>query len=209
MSISLLSALVPLGLGYVLGSVPFGLVLTRAAGTPDLRSIGSGNIGATNVLRTGHRGLALATLLLDAAKGAVAVILASGMAQDWPDLPHAPGWTAFLAGLGAVLGHLFPIWLKFKGGKGVSTALGVFLAWSPLMGGIAAAVWLIVAAITRYSSLAAMVAGAAVGISAVLLDMPSPILLGVLLIVTLVVWRHRDNIRRLLRGEEPRIATRR
>lgn len=154
-------------------------MLTRAAGTPDLRSIGSGNIGATNVLRTGHRGLALATLLLDAAKGAVAVILASGMAQAWPDLlPHAPGWTAFLAGLGAVLGHLFPVWLKFKGGKGVSTALGVFLAWSPLMGGIAAAVWLIVAATTRYSSLAALMMMAAAGIGAVLLDMPAPILLG-------------------------------
>lgn len=206
---SLLSALVPLALGYVLGSVPFGLVLTRAAGTPDLRSIGSGNIGATNVLRTGHRGLALATLLLDAAKGAVAVILAGGMAQAWPDLTPAPDWTAFLAGLGAVLGHLFPIWLKFKGGKGVSTALGVFLAWSPLMGGIAAAVWLIVAAAMRYSSLAALMMMAAAGTGAVLLDMPAQILLGVLLIVTLVVWRHRDNIRRLLRGEEPRIATRR
>ena len=132
--------------GYLLGSVPFGLVVTRLAGLGDLRTIGSGNIGATNVLRTGRKGLAAATLLLDGGKGAAAVLIA---ALWGPDM-------ALTAAFGAVLGHLFPVWLGFKGGKGVATTLGVFLALSPLLGAACCALWLIFAFLFRYSSLAAL-----------------------------------------------------
>src|SRR3981189_1762307 len=140
---------VALVLGYLLGSIPFGLILTKLAGTQDLRSIGSGNIGATNVLRTGHKGLALATLLLDGGKGAIAV-LAIGTIMAPP--------AALIAGVAAVVGHNFPVWLRFKGGKGVATTLGTMCAAVPLVGLLACVTWLAVAAIFRYSSLAALTA---------------------------------------------------
>src|ERR1700687_328769 len=140
-------------LGYLLGSIPFGLILTKLAGTQDLRSIGSGNIGATNVLRTGHKGLAAATLVCDVLKGTLAVLV-----MDWLwGRDHA-----LIAGLGAFLGHLFPVWLKFRGGKGVATYLGILIGLAPWPGAAAfAAIWVIVAALTRYSSLAGLVASAA------------------------------------------------
>src|SRR5207302_1962945 len=152
-SLALPYYLAALAFGYLIGSVPFGLVLTRVAGTADLRSIGSGNIGATNVLRTGHKGLAAATLLCDVLKGTAAVLV-----MDWLwGRDHA-----LIAGLGAFLGHLFPVWLKLKGGKGVATYLGILLGLAPWPGSVTfAAIWLAVAALTRYSSLAGLVATAA------------------------------------------------
>jgi glycerol-3-phosphate acyltransferase PlsY len=182
--------------GYLLGSIPFGLVLTKLAGLGDVRQIGSGNIGATNVLRTGRKGLAAATLLLDGGKGAAAVLIA----QMWgPDM-------AITAAFGAVLGHLFPVWLGFKGGKGVATTLGVFLALSPLLGAACCALWLLVAFTSRYSSLAALVSlGAAPVLSWFILgDLQMVQLTAVL---ALLVWlRHHQNIRRLLTGQESKIG---
>ena len=186
-------------LGYLLGSIPFGLLLTRAAGLGDVRKIGSGNIGATNVLRTGHKGLALATLLLDGGKGAVAVLAGYALAG---------AWGVVAGGLGAILGHLFPVWLGFRGGKGVATGFGVLIAADPLAGISAGAVWLAVAAATRMSS-----AGALSAFLAAPLLMwacgasPAKILLTVA--VASLVWvRHRANIARLLAGTEPRIGGR-
>lgn len=182
--------------GYLLGSVPFGLLLTRLAGLGDVRRIGSGNIGATNVLRTGHKGLAAATLLLDGGKGAAAVLIA----KMWgPDM-------ALVAGFGAVLGHLFPVWLGFKGGKGVATTLGVLLGLDLRLGAACCALWLLVAFVTRYSSLAALLSlGAAPVLSWFLLgDLQMVQLTGAL---ALLVWlRHHQNIRRLVTGQEPRIG---
>ncbi|MBV9656144.1 MAG: glycerol-3-phosphate acyltransferase, partial [Acetobacteraceae bacterium] len=150
-----------LALGYLCGSVPFGLLLTRAAGLGDIRAIGSGNIGATNVLRTGNRPIAAATLVLDGAKGAAALLLARWLAG-----PEAAPWAALAAGLGAVLGHLFPVWLRFRGGKGVATGLGVLLAaWWPV-GLIACAVWLAGARLARISSVGALLAFAAAPLAA-------------------------------------------
>ncbi|TVR84470.1 MAG: glycerol-3-phosphate 1-O-acyltransferase [Rhodospirillales bacterium] len=187
--------------GYLIGSVPFGLVLTRLAGLGDVRRIGSGNIGATNVLRTGRKGLAGATLLLDGGKGAVAVLLLNHLAG--PD-GHAAGLTA---GLFAVVGHNFPVWLGFRGGKGVATTLGVLLAAAWPVGLIACATWLAIAALFRYSSLAAL---AALAVSpaamAVLVDLFAVAIAAILAL--LGFWRHRDNIRRLVRGEEPKIGNR-
>jgi len=182
-------------LGYLLGSVPFGLVLTRVAGLGDIRRIGSGNIGATNVLRTGRKGLAAATLLLDGGKGAAAVLIA----RHWgPDM-------AILAGCGAMLGHLFPVWLGFKGGKGVATGLGALLALDWRIGLIACAVWLLAAFLFRYSSLAAMLAFAAAPVAAWLIATRQ--LAAVALFLAVLVWlRHHQNIRRLLTGQEPRIG---
>jgi glycerol-3-phosphate acyltransferase PlsY len=183
-------------LGYLLGSVPFGIVLTRAAGGPDLRAIGSGNIGATNVLRTGNKVLAAVTLLGDMLKGTAAVLLAA----------HYAGEDAALAaGLGAFLGHLFPVWLKFKGGKGVATYIGVLigLAWSAAA--IFGATWLIVAWLSRYSSLAALTASALTPLALWLIGTPRVALL-FLLLSTLLWIMHRDNIARLLAGSEGRIG---
>ena len=184
-----------LGLGYLCGSIPFGLLLTRLAGTADLRSIGSGNIGATNVLRTGRKGLAAATLILDGGKGAVAVGLADYFAG-----PEA----AVIAGGAALLGHLFPVWLQFNGGKGVATALGVLLAIAWPVGVIACLTWLLVAFTMKYSSLAALVA---IGLSPIvawfLADEPRAIL--ALFMALLVFIRHHENIRRLASGTESKI----
>ena len=183
--------------GYLLGSIPFGLLLTRMAGFGDIRNIGSGNIGATNVLRTGNKGLALATLLLDGGKGAAAVFLARWFFLD-PNL-------AVIAGACAFLGHLFPVWLKFKGGKGVATALGTWLALAWPIGVLACLSWLIIALIFRYSSLSALLAVALAPVYAIWLGTPALIWFGTG--VTILVWiRHHENIRRLLKGEEPKIG---
>jgi len=183
-------------LGYLLGSIPFGLLLTRAAGLGDIRTIGSGNIGATNVLRTGNKGLAAATLLLDAGKGAASVLIARAVAGH-----DAALW----AGLGAVLGHLFPVWLRFKGGKGVATAYGVLLATAWPVGLAAGAAWLIVAALARWSSLAALVSFALAPFLAwALADLDVAMLAAA--IAVLIFLRHHANIRRLAAGTEPRIG---
>ncbi len=183
-------------LGYLFGSIPFGLLLTRAAGLGDIRAIGSGNIGATNVLRTGNKGLAATTLLLDALKGAIPVILAGLLAgRD----------AALWAGLGAVLGHLFPIWLRFRGGKGVATSYGVLIAAAWPVGLAAGAVWLIAAALLRRSSLAGLISFAVAPFLAWTLADSGAVKLA-LAIAVLVYARHHANIRRLLAGTEPRIG---
>lgn len=185
------------GLGYLLGSVPFGVLLTRALGLGDLRSIGSGNIGATNVLRTGNKGAALATLLLDGGKGAAAVLLARWLGGEG---------AALVAGGAAFLGHLYPVWLGFRGGKGVATFLGtvIALAW-PLGLGLCA-IWLLTAALSRISSLSALVAAASAPVLA-LLVMGQPGLAAVtLFMAALIFLRHHENIARLRAGTEPRIG---
>ena len=183
-------------LAYLLGSIPFGLVITRVFGLGDLRAIGSGNIGATNVLRTGNKGAAAATLLLDGGKGAVAVLLAR----------HFAGETAaMVAALAAFLGHLFPVWLGFRGGKGVATLLGTMLALAWPVGIAACLTWLATAFAFRRSSLAALVAAASTPLWLWLFGRPDAIWLGVALAV-LVFLRHHANIRRLLDGTEPKIG---
>lgn len=182
--------------GYLLGSIPFGLVLTRAAGLGDIRTIGSGNIGATNVLRTGHKGLALATLLLDGGKGAAAALLALTLADD----------SAMLAaGFAAVLGHNFPVWLGFKGGKGVATTLGTLFAVAWPVGLACVGTWLAVAAVFRISSLSALVALALSPGFALYFAGPQYALMAAGLAI-LGFIRHKANIIRLIRGEEPRIG---
>ncbi len=181
--------------GYALGSIPFGLILTKFAGLGDVRAIGSGNIGATNVLRTGRKGLAAATLLGDALKGTAAVLLA-GQFGEGP---------ALAAGLGAFLGHLFPVWLGFKGGKGVATFIGILLGLSPLALAIFAAIWLGLAFALKYSSLAALAASAATPIVLWASGHPRVALL-FLLLAALLWWKHAPNIRRLLDGTEGRIG---
>ena len=183
-------------LGYLLGSVPFGVLITRRLGLGDLRAIGSGNIGATNVLRTGNRGAALATLLLDGGKGALAVLLARWLAA---------GDAGQVAGLAAFLGHCFPVWLGFRGGKGVATALGLLLAVAWPVGLAACATWALVAAAFRYSSLAALMAMGLAPVMAVLLGRGEAVLLGLVLAI-LVYLRHAANIGRLRAGTEPRIG---
>jgi glycerol-3-phosphate acyltransferase PlsY len=191
-----MSAAAALLFGYLLGSIPFGLILTRAAGGPDVRTIGSGNIGATNVLRTGRKGLAAATLICDMLKGTLAVMAAAYFAG------HE---AALAAGLGAFLGHLFPVWLKFKGGKGVATYIGVLLglAWPAAL--IFGAIWLVMAWAFRYSSLAALVASALTPLALWLLGAPDAAILYLLL--TAALWiMHRANISRLLAGTEGKIG---
>jgi glycerol-3-phosphate acyltransferase PlsY len=185
-------------LGYLLGSIPFGVLLTRASGGGDLRQIGSGNIGATNVLRTGRKGLAAATLLLDLAKGAVAVLLA-----DW----LFPG-TAMLGGLAAFLGHCYPVWLKFRGGKGVATLMGIVVALHWPSGLVYAAVWLGLLAGLRISSLAGVTAAISAPVSAAFFGRIDLVLM-LLALALIVLWKHRDNIDRLLSGTEPRIGKKR
>lgn len=195
MASTLVLLLAPFLMGYLLGSIPFGLLLTRAAGLGDIRNVGSGNIGATNVLRTGRKGLAAATLLLDAVKGVIAVLIADQVGQ----------LAAVGAAAGAVIGHMFPVWLGFKGGKGVATTLGIMwgLSWS--VGAVACATWLVMAAVFRYSSLAALVAVVAAAIAAwFLTDHRAAWLLTIL--VPLVWVRHHENIARLLNGTESKIG---
>lgn len=192
---------VPLLTGYFLGSIPFGLILTRFAGLGDIRSVGSGNIGATNVLRTGHKGLAAATLVLDAIKGTLAVLIGYrlgaivGLATD----------ACLIAGLGAFLGHIFPVWLGFKGGKGVATYIGVLLGlyWPAAI--FFCVVWLSVAYLTRYSSLSALVAAGLLPV-ALAAHGQIPAALLALIMTALLLWKHKANVKRLLKGEEPRIG---
>ncbi|WP_299865049.1 glycerol-3-phosphate 1-O-acyltransferase PlsY [uncultured Hoeflea sp.] len=182
--------------GYLCGSVPFGLILTRMAGLGDVRNIGSGNIGATNVLRTGNKKLAAATLLADALKGTVAVIAA----REFAGLE-----AALISGLGAFLGHLYPVWLKFKGGKGVATYLGVLLGLAPLIVLVFAAIWLGMAKLFRYSSLAALAAAVATPVALYLSGRPGVASLFVVM-SAITILKHHENIRRLLAGTESRIG---
>lgn len=190
----LLAALVG---GYLLGSIPFGLVLTRLAGLGDIRKIGSGNIGVTNVLRTGRKDLAAATLILDSGKGAAAALLAFYWGGPDPML---------VAGFGAVLGHLFPVWLGFRGGKGVATTLGTLLAVSWPVGLAACATWLVAAAVFRYSSLAALISLAAAPIFAWFLRNDLQLVQFMAALAVLIWLRHHENIGRLLAGKESKIG---
>jgi glycerol-3-phosphate acyltransferase PlsY len=183
-------------IGYLLGSIPFGLLITRAAGGPDVRTIGSGNIGATNVLRTGRKGLAAATLVLDALKGTAAVLIAARFGS-----PEA----ALAAGLGAFLGHLFPVWLRFKGGKGVATYIGVLIGlyWPAAL--VFCGIWLVAAFVSRYSSFAALIASALTPLALWLLGQPN--VAALFLVLTVLLWiMHRANIARLLAGTEGKIG---
>jgi glycerol-3-phosphate acyltransferase PlsY len=184
-------------LGYLMGSVPFGLVLTRAAGLGDIRSIGSGNIGATNVLRTGNKALAAATLALDALKGLVALLIARWL---WGED------AALVAGVAAMAGHAFPVWLGFKGGKGVATGAGVMLGAAPWLGLTALAVWVAVFAATRISSASALAACAVAPIAALFFGDGKLALLA-LGLGALITWRHKANIQRLLAGTEPKFGS--
>ena len=190
-----LSILPALAIGYLLGSIPFGLILTRLAGKGDIREVGSGNIGATNVLRTGSRPLAAATLLLDALKGTAAVLIAQ---HYWPAAAH-------IAAAGALIGHLYPVWLRFRGGKGVATLLGVLIPLLPPAALVYALVWIGLLLIVRISSAAGIAAAASAPVSAMLLGRPdlAPILAG---FAVLVIWKHRENIGRLRAGTEPRVG---
>jgi acyl phosphate:glycerol-3-phosphate acyltransferase len=190
-----LAYLWPAVVGFLLGSIPFGLLLTRAAGLGDIRKVGSGNIGATNVLRTGNKKLAAATLLLDALKGLAPVLIFNLL---WGPVPAAA------TAAGAVLGHMFPPWLGFKGGKGVATTLGVLIGLSWQLGAITCALWLVLAALFRYSSLAALLS---ILIGAVAAWYFVPVAAPVLCLLAALVWvRHHENIRRLLNGTEPKIG---
>ena len=183
-------------LGYLFGSIPFGILISKAMGLGNLRDIGSGNIGATNVLRTGSKPAAFATLVLDGAKGAVAALIARAMAGE--DAAQA-------AGLMALIGHCYPIWLKFKGGKGVATFLGLLLALSFPVGAASCATWLVFAALKRISSLAALAAAGTSTFWMSILGYPEGFVMGVILTI-LIFWRHRANITRLRAGTEPKIG---
>jgi len=197
------AAVMTLGLvtvgGYLLGSIPFGLIATRLGGAGDIRQVGSGNIGATNVLRTGRRDLAAVTLIGDSGKGALAVLLA-GLLTHWTPLAIA------LAAGAAFTGHLFPVWLRFKGGKGVATFYGTLLAAAWPVGLLAAVTWLAMAALFRISSLAALTAVALAPLFSLATEQPHPVTVLCVFMAVLVFIRHRDNIGRLLKGEEPRIG---
>jgi acyl phosphate:glycerol-3-phosphate acyltransferase len=193
MSNAILAAIV----GYLLGSIPFGLLLTRIAGHGDIRDIGSGSIGATNVLRTGNKGLAALTLVFDVLKGSAAVLVGAAWSEE----------AALAGGAAVIVGHMYPVWLGFRGGKGVATALGVLIviAWPVALG--AALIWLATAVIFRYSSLAALVAAvASAGVANFVVDRPRAALIA--LIAILVVLRHRQNVQRLMAGTESRISFR-
>jgi glycerol-3-phosphate acyltransferase PlsY len=204
--------LIALALGYLLGSIPFGLIFTRLAGLGDVRAIGSGNIGATNVLRTGNKKLAALTLLFDLLKGTAAVLLSMVLA-GWLTRTFGPPTNTVLvlllipwfAGLGAILGHLYPVWLGFKGGKGVATYIGVLAAvyWPAAV--VFCLTWLLVAALTKYSSLAAL-SGIFVTFIYFMVIGGSMIVPIVAIISALIYWKHRENIRRLVAGEETRIG---
>ena len=187
--------LVTLGVSYLLGSIPFGLLLTRAFGKGDIRNMGSGNIGATNVLRTGSKALAAATLLLDAAKGALAVWLAQRFAPEYE----------IQAAAGVLIGHLYPVWLRFRGGKGVATLFGLLVPLLPIAALVFAIVWLLVLFVVRVSAAAGITAAASTPVTAAVIgdQQRFPLLLG---LAILVIWKHRDNIRRLLSGAEPRVG---
>jgi glycerol-3-phosphate acyltransferase PlsY len=189
--------LLALATGYLLGSIPFGLLLTRMAGKGDVRDIGSGNIGATNVLRTGSKVLAAATLILDCLKATAAVLIARSI---WPEHEN-------FAAAGALIGHLYPVWLKFRGGKGVATLLGVLIPLMPIGAAIYAAVWLGLLLVVRISSVAGMTAAISAPISAAVLgdDIRFPMFLAFAL---LVVWKHRENLVRLKAGKEPKVGKR-
>ena len=185
-----------LALGYLLGSIPFGLVLTRIAGKGDVRDIGSGNIGATNVLRTGSRLLAVLTAILDCVKATTAILLATRLFGDE---------SAIIAAAGALIGHLYPVWLKFRGGKGVATLLGVLIPLLPIAAGVYAAIWLLLLLTFRISSVGGITASVSAPVTALILhSIYFPMLLGFAL---LVLWKHRENIVRLMKGTEPRIGS--
>ncbi len=185
--------------GYLLGSIPFGMIATRLGGAGDIRKIGSGNIGATNVLRSGRKDLAAITLIGDAGKGVVAVLLARWLTNDTPAMVAIAGGAAFV-------GHLFPVWLKFNGGKGVATFYGVLLTAAWPVGVLAALTWLAMAALFRISSLAALTAAALAPLFAFATDQPYPIILLSAFMAVLIFIRHHQNISRLLKGEEPKIG---
>ena len=194
--------LICLVVGYLCGSIPFGLILTKMAGGGDIRTIGSGNIGATNVLRTGRKSLAAATLILDAAKGAFSIFIVSLF------LSKAVLADAYLGlvGVSAVIGHCYPVWLKFSGGKGVATGLAVITMLSPISGILFIATWILIAYIMKYSSLAALTAFASSSISALILE-NNEISIAFIFITLLAFFRHTENIKRLLSGEESKIST--
>lgn len=194
-------ALVAFGIGYLLGSIPFGLILTRAAGLGDVRTIGSGNIGATNVLRTGNKKLAAATLVLDALKGTVAVLIG----HYYSGLNGIAILAGLLAGLGAFIGHVYPVWLGFKGGKGVATYIGVLIgaAWPAAI--VFCAIWIMLAVATRYSSLSALIASVVAPVYLFMTGRIPEALLGALM-TPILLWKHSSNIKRLIAGEEPRIG---
>lgn len=195
--LTVLATIAAFGFGYLLGSIPFGVILTRLTGAEDIRTIGSGNIGATNVLRTGRRGLAAATLLGDALKGTLAVCALSYV--DGTGLPLA-------AGFGAFIGHLFPVWLKFKGGKGVATYLGILLALAWPVAIAFGLIWVAIAALTRYSSLAGLLASAATPLA--LWINTQPLEASLFAALTIMLWiRHQENIARLLSGTEGKIGS--
>ncbi|TCR92813.1 glycerol-3-phosphate 1-O-acyltransferase PlsY [Rhizobium sp. BK376] len=194
--LTLPSALISLAIGYLLGSIPFGLILTRMAGLGDVRNIGSGNIGATNVLRTGNKGLAAATLLLDAFKATAAALIA------WKLFGEDAG---ILAGFAAFIGHIFPVWIGFKGGKGVATYIGTLLGVAPLMVVVFAVIWLAIAFTTRYSSLSALVATLVIPV--VLWILGADKIAAAMAIMTVIsFWKHKANIARLAAGTETKIG---
>lgn len=195
---------VAIGGGYLLGSIPFGVIATRLGGAGDVRNIGSGNIGATNVLRTGRKDLALITLIGDGGKGALAVFLAWWFTRTAPE--GAQAILTSLAGGAAFLGHVFPVWLGFKGGRGVATFFGTLLAAAWPVGMLAGLAWLAFAVIFRISSLAALAAAALAPLFVFMTDRPHPIAVLAVFMAVLIYIRHIDNIRRLLKGEEPRIG---
>lgn len=183
-----------LGVAYILGSIPFGLIFVKLSGRGDVRNVGSGNIGATNVLRTGSKPLAIVTLLADALKGALPVLLATYLGMD--------GFEVACIGFTAVVGHVFPIWLRFKGGKGVATALGVYFALSTLLGALIVVIWLLAARIFRISSLSALIAMFMAPILTAVIRTPVETTILGIAIYLLIFWTHMDNIRRIMKGEE-------